>query len=186
MTPFRQLDRVIEVIVFAPLGAGLRAIDATPNLVDTFVARGRAEVEHRQEQLGRHVTTARSTGHVALAFGFPKVRNRASRLLRRTQPTPPARAPKQRPVTTVAASRDPQRASWVPVTNGTGPAPSADAPSSGELPIPGYDSLSASQVVERLTGLVGSELDAVRAYEASHRNRRTILGKIEQLASPGA
>ena len=30
------------------------------------------------------------------------------------------------------------------------------------------------------------ELDAVRAYEAAHRNRRTILGKIEQLASPSA
>jgi hypothetical protein len=40
--------------------------------------------------------------------------------------------------------------------------------------------------VERLAGLVASELDAVRTYEATHRNRRTILGKIEQLASPGA
>jgi len=50
------------------------------------------------------------------------------------------------------------------------------------LPIPGYDALSASQVVERLTGLAPSELDAVQAYEAAHRQRRTILGKIEQLA----
>ena len=50
-----------------------------------------------------------------------------------------------------------------------------------ELPIPGYDALSASQVVERLAGLADDELDAVRAYEAAHRNRRTILGKIEQL-----
>ncbi len=74
-------------------------------------------------------------------------------------------------------------ASWVPVSNGAAAAP---APDSGELPIPGYDALSASQVVERLAGLVGSELDAVRCYEATHRNRRTILGKIEQLASPGA
>jgi hypothetical protein len=185
MTRFRQLDRAIEVIVFAPLGAGLRAIEATPNLVDTCVARGRAEVEHRQEQLGRHVTTARSTGHVALAFGFPKLRNRARRLLDRTPPAP-ARAPEQPPVATVPPSSEPRPASWVPVTNGAAGAPVDGAPSSGELPIPGYDSLSASQVVERLTGLVGSELAAVRAYEASHRNRRTILGKIEQLASPGA
>jgi len=42
--------------------------------------------------------------------------------------------------------------------------------------------LSASQVVERLVGLAPDELDAVHAYEASHRQRRTILGKIEQLA----
>jgi hypothetical protein len=60
----------------------------------------------------------------------------------------------------------------------------AGAPLSSELPIPGYDALSASQVVERLTGLQSDELDAVRSYEATHRNRRTILGKIEQLASP--
>jgi hypothetical protein len=31
-------------------------------------------------------------------------------------------------------------------------------------------------------GLSRDELDAVHAYEASHRQRRTILGKIEQLA----
>jgi hypothetical protein len=31
-------------------------------------------------------------------------------------------------------------------------------------------------------GLAPDELDAVHRYEASHRRRRTILGKIEQLA----
>ena len=49
------------------------------------------------------------------------------------------------------------------------------------LPIPGYDALSASQVVERLAGLSADELGAVHAYESTHRQRRTILGKIEQL-----
>jgi hypothetical protein len=57
------------------------------------------------------------------------------------------------------------------------------AASSAALPIPGYDALSASQVVERLIGLAPDELDAVHAYEATHRQRRTILGKIEQLAA---
>ena len=61
-------------------------------------------------------------------------------------------------------------------------APTNGAPSSADLPIPGYDELSASQVVERLVGLAPSELDAVHAYEAANRRRRTILGKIEQLA----
>ena len=66
------------------------------------------------------------------------------------------------------------------------PRPTARAPRphAAELPIPGYDALSASQVVERLAGLAAAELDAVRSYEAAHRNRRTILGKIDQLASP--
>jgi hypothetical protein len=57
-----------------------------------------------------------------------------------------------------------------------------DPARSAVLPIPGYDALSASQVVERLIGLAPDELDAVHQYEASHRQRRTILGKIEQLA----
>jgi hypothetical protein len=61
-------------------------------------------------------------------------------------------------------------------------ATNTEAPVSDELPIPGYDALSASQVVERLTGLGRAELDAVHAYETAHRHRRTILGKIEQLA----
>ncbi len=49
------------------------------------------------------------------------------------------------------------------------------------LAIPDYDSLSASQVVPRLAGLTTEELEAVRLYEASHRARRTILGRVAQL-----
>lgn len=62
------------------------------------------------------------------------------------------------------------------------PGPSA-APASGPegLAIPGYDSLSASQVVQRLAGLSQDELDAVGSYEAAHRARRTILTRVNQL-----
>jgi hypothetical protein len=49
------------------------------------------------------------------------------------------------------------------------------------LAIPGYDTLSASQVVPRLDALRAAELEAVRAYEAAHRGRRTILNRIAQL-----
>jgi len=54
-------------------------------------------------------------------------------------------------------------------------------PDVDELAIPDYDELSASQVVERLEGLDAGELEAVRRYEAAHRGRNTILGKIAQL-----
>ena len=56
-------------------------------------------------------------------------------------------------------------------------------PTLADLPIPGYDLLSASQVIERLTGLARPELFAVRAYETAHRARTTILGKISQLTT---
>ncbi len=58
----------------------------------------------------------------------------------------------------------------------------ADVPAADALPIPDYDELSASQVVERLDGLDRESLDAIRRYETDHRGRNTILGKIAQLS----
>jgi hypothetical protein len=55
----------------------------------------------------------------------------------------------------------------------------------GALAIPGYDALSASQVVQRLAGLAPDELEAVRTYESATRGRRTILNRIAQLQAPG-
>jgi hypothetical protein len=68
----------------------------------------------------------------------------------------------------------------VPMPAGDGP--EADVPSVDALPIPDYDELSASQVVERLEGLDRESLDAIRRYESGHRGRNTILGKIAQLS----
>jgi len=57
----------------------------------------------------------------------------------------------------------------------------ARLPRAADLPIPDYDELSASQVVQRLTGLTPSELEAVWAYEAGGRGRKTVLGAIDRL-----
>jgi hypothetical protein len=62
-------------------------------------------------------------------------------------------------------------------------APQHNGEVAATLAIPDYDSLSASQVVPRLESLSVGELDAVRAYESSHRGRKTILNKIDQLKS---
>ena len=48
-----------------------------------------------------------------------------------------------------------------------------------------YDTLSASQVVRRLESLGPDELRAVHRYEASTRNRRTILNRASQLLEEG-
>ena len=61
--------------------------------------------------------------------------------------------------------------------------PVVDVPVAGELAIEGYDHLAARQVVDRLEGLTDVELDAVERYESTHRRRRTVLGKIDQLRS---
>lgn len=62
--------------------------------------------------------------------------------------------------------------------------PDADttpSPGATELAIDEYESLAASQVVARLPSLTPDELDAVRRFEADHRGRRTVLGRIDQL-----
>lgn len=68
-----------------------------------------------------------------------------------------------------------------PATGDAGPDPDEDVPASAELPVPDYDALAASQVVPRLATLSPDELQAVRAYERSHRNRQTILSRVAQL-----
>jgi hypothetical protein len=51
---------------------------------------------------------------------------------------------------------------------------------SPDLPIAGYDDLSAAQVQEQLDGLEPAELRKVRDYEQRHANRKTVLDKIER------
>lgn len=58
---------------------------------------------------------------------------------------------------------------------------SRHVPPVASLSIPGFDTLSASQVVQRLDGLNRSELVSVRAYEVATRGRRTILSRVDQL-----
>lgn len=67
------------------------------------------------------------------------------------------------------------------VETSAAPAKKAAAPAVSSLSIPDYDSLSASQVVKRLRGMPGAELDAIRDYEAATRARKTILNRITQI-----
>jgi hypothetical protein len=200
-----RLERTLELLLYAPIGVGLFLKDTAPTFVNMFVSRGRAEVDRRQDEVQQRVTTARSLGQVALAFGPPVVRKRVEKTvagaLHRVEGvfgTPSSEpAPDTSPADVSGSPTVPEPAPWTPpATAGprTGSTPAAteepqsngrgegERPNSAGLPIPGYDALSASQVVARLTGLAPEELDAVHAYEASHRKRRTILGKIEQLA----
>ena len=93
---------------------------------------------------------------------------------------PPAAAA---PVAPTAPAGGAAPAPTAPTTAPTAVRPPVDAhvPDVASLAIPGFDILSASQVVQRLDGLSRSELVAVRAYETSTRGRRTILSRVDQL-----
>lgn len=75
-----------------------------------------------------------------------------------------------------------------PSARDAGPAAGRNEQESGltradELAIPGYDTLAASQVVQRLSSLEPDELEAVRRYESATRGRRTILHRVAQLTA---
>jgi len=86
-------------------------------------------------------------------------------------------APAERDVTTERVVIDTDVRA--PVADARRPAPGTGA--SADLPIDEYESLAASQVVARLSGLAPADLHRVRNFEADHRGRRTVLGKIDQL-----
>jgi hypothetical protein len=177
------LARALDVAIYAPIGAAALAVDVAPELLRTVVARGRAEVEVRQEQVARRIRHAKGAGEVAIAFGLPVLRRKVEQRIASLRPSPPpASKPRPRP-----EPATPRRVTVTPTAAApTAPIAPADTNGRGDpdtLAIPGYDALSASQVVERLAGLSRDELAAVHDYETGHRRRRTILGKIEQLSS---
>jgi hypothetical protein len=173
-SPYDRARRAVEVVCFAPIGVACYLADLAPSLVTMLVGRGQGEVARRQEQVGEAFRHVRTRGEALVAFGLPALPTR-----HQTAPTP----------STPSGATD--LASAGNGTNGSHRSGDGlslisrergDREAAGQLPIPGYDSLSASQVVERLAGLDADDLEAVRRYEAEHRNRRTIIGKIEQLA----
>ena len=95
-------------------------------------------------------------------------------------PAPAARATSAPEPAPSSSSSSPAPAP-APASAASNGEPVADAPDVDALPIPDYDELSASQVVERLEGLDHDSLELIRRYEAAHRSRNTILGKIAQL-----
>lgn len=164
------LQQLLDVVVYAPIGLLTVAQKELPQLIAT----GRTRLDNR-------LTLAKFVGKMAVAKGRSSVEKRL------------AAADRSRAHDVITSPLAPD--TDMDVDGATLPEvlmeavadelehPHADqpAPDSTELPIEGYDSLAASQVVLRLGSLTGAELDSVRRYETEHRNRRTILGKISQL-----
>lgn len=174
------VERALEIMVYAPIGFAMFAKDMLPPLVDQFVNRGKARVSELQQQVENQVGQARILGQFAVAQGRQQVREGVGSRLE------DARHRGERLAQTAGDRRgEPAK----PPSRVQSPAPAAASGHGGNgsrgdssgLPIPDYDELSASQVVARLSGLDAADLEAVRAYEDSQRQRKTILTKIDQL-----
>jgi hypothetical protein len=203
------LDRALDLFVYAPVGMALYVRDMFPSMMGIFVSRGKREVKSHlpghepappptppvpmpdvadiRRKMGDSIGLARGVagGGIGLARdmtgtalqGLMAFRNLAAQAAAEDQETtwrPEADVPPVSAFTDPGSAPLADRAAAGASGNDAGPAVE-------DLPIPDYDELSASQVIERLEGLDASSLDAIRSYEASHRGRNTILGKIAQL-----
>jgi hypothetical protein len=194
--PLDQLvDTLLDVAVYAPIGLVMLAREEIPKLA----AQGRQRVE---SQAG----VARMVGKLAVAQGRRQAQSVVDRLMGKSgEPSPVAEEQEARPRPRGAGPAGRPRRAAEPVAADEGAerlpvvvgetvpdvAPQAavelaetalaTAPEADDLPIPGYDSLSASQVVQRLPGLSPAELEAVRAYEQAGRARKTVLLRVAQL-----
>jgi hypothetical protein len=157
------IEQVLDVVLYAPLGVALEVQRRIPE----FVRDGRRQAEQR-------VVLARFIGKMAVHVGRQELDKRIA-AMRRPTPGPSA-------VVDTTASETSEPSVISSTTHTTPTATTTDAGvAPGDLPIAGYDSLSASQVVGRLSSLTIDELDAVEAYETANRRRRTIVAKVAQL-----
>jgi hypothetical protein len=171
-------DRLLDLFLYVPAGIAVSVVEDFPRLAE----RGR-------QRLGMQVSSARAVGQFAMRAGQHELRRRSESLLNRPagRPDPTGRPVGARADGPRSAARGPFDAVGNPPGRTGGPVQAGPSPANGHVPavstlsIPGFDTLSASQVVQRLDGLNRAELVSVRAYEASTRGRRTILSRVDQL-----
>jgi hypothetical protein len=184
------VEQALDVLLYAPLGLVFSAGELFPKLVE----KGRSQIG-MAKMLGQF---AMQQGQTEAGKVFDRASKQAMSTLEQLAGRPSSNG----------ASANGASANGAAATNGSAPKPTVAAPVSSapsavvelhavaaeavaavphsgpeaaELAIPDYDSLSASQVLPRLTGLSIEELEAVRAYEAAHRGRKTILNRVAQL-----
>ncbi|MHB1508511.1 MAG: hypothetical protein ACYCST_00430 [Acidimicrobiales bacterium] len=178
-------DLLWDYGVYAPIGLAVSIAEEIPRLSDK--GKGRASGQ---------ISVARVIGKMAVEQGKRELEKRVNGTSRHDgagrHPTQGASTAAGDAEQVVAASKArPQGDPPVPADNraATGSPPrlvkeqGCPGGQVGSLAIPGYDTLAASQVVQRLSSLRPEELEDVRVYELSTRGRRTILHRISQLSS---
>jgi hypothetical protein len=174
------LDDVLDMLVFAPLGAFLHG----PETVDDLASKGRQDVANArflgraalerglggsQDQIGSLFESM-----VRCGVGVVKAGARAAGV--------PFDDSEEPTVGSEARSDEAAEESRLRVVvDETDVRAESSGPDVDTLAIPGYDTLAASQVVRRLDDLADDELAAVQDYERAHRGRMTILSRIAQL-----
>ena len=195
------LDRVLDVAVYGPVGLAMAARDSMPKWIEAgrrqlgsqlTMAKtiGRFAVDQGSRQAGGVLRRlAEEAEGVLAALGLVPA---ADDLDDETAETATVDVPSSPDPSAngsgAGASPSGTSPSGTGASTSSTPAPSAPGVAGhpagldpAELAIPGYDTLSASQIVQRLPGLSPQELEAVRLYELAGRSRKTVLLRVAQL-----
>jgi hypothetical protein len=165
------LRKALDFFVFAPVGVALTVAEDLPGLV----TKGRQRVEGQ-------IRNAKIIGQFVVTQGQQDLTQRIGKLIH-PEPSSPEAAPSVEQDAPVVVVETPTPTAPAAATAKPAPDP-ADAVIV-EQALADYDTLSASQVVRRLESLGLDQLRAVHRHEASHRNRRTILNRTNQLLGAG-
>lgn len=160
------LEQAIDLFVYAPLGLLLNADELLPQLI-----------EKGKQQVGM----ARMFGEFAVKQGQTEAEKAVAKVQETAGEVIGQLGGRRNHQDPVAPDRSPAAPAASVAPTGSRAGTASPGPAAETLAIPDYDSLSASQVVPRLEGLVRAELHAVKDYEVAHRGRKTILNKIAQL-----
>lgn len=179
-TPQERREEALKLLVYAPIGAAMYVKDMAPTFINMFTARGKQQVDQTRTMANNMFVLARSLGQARVNQTQQDVRKRAESVRGAAEGGLKVVQGIGRNAGTAAQSATDRIRQASPVAgNGTATATRPSAPP--DLAIPDYDSLSATQVAQRLGGLDAADLRKVREYEASNRGRKTIVGKIDSL-----
>ena len=155
------LERLAALALFGPLDLTIKVVEELPS-----------SVERARQQL----VAARFLGKMVVDQSLVQARRRLGIVTvpsepreRTARPSRDAAVPPTETTTSVGRSRD---------DAGRGP---GELPEAADLALPDYEHLPAAHVVAKLEGLTQAERDDIEAFEAAHRHRRTVLGKLQQL-----
>ena len=198
------IDKALRLFVYGPVGLACYLRDSGPTFMEVFVSRGKREVDGAkrtvEEKLGLSKPEPAPAPSVQqrVADGLGRMASQAGNMVVAVAgPVVGAATGGSAPVTGAPTPAGPNGAAGSNgATANRTSASTTEAPTDGvsdvgpenasevasaDLPISGYDQLSASQVIERLEGLSRGALERIRVYELAHRARRTILASIDQL-----
>lgn len=181
-TSSNPLDQLVELFVYAPVGL----LYEYPEVIPKLVKRGRSQVQLALLLGQMAANQARAGGGsgrpggvppldtlaAVLAPGLGEAAGAACNVLARLVTDLGAAvglAPQQPPPAGDQAGDQPQ------------PAEAPADPETGPLPIAGYDSLTAREVIGLLDELSARQRHQIRAHETANRGRKTILAKLDQL-----